>query len=89
MLQAPIDRSVIQDCFRAQYATVESHSNNNNLHSNEPDNTTVQNDNNNDNDFPMQFDTTEDRPPQLDISSTHFKDLKKKKIHSSSDSHQA
>mmetsp|Transcript_115772 Transcript_115772/g.236684 ORF Transcript_115772/g.236684 Transcript_115772/m.236684 type:complete len:113 (+) Transcript_115772:224-562(+) len=33
------------------------------------------------NDFPMQVDTTEDRPPQPDFSSTHFNELKREKIH--------
>jgi len=31
------------------------------------------------NDFPMQVDTTEDRPPQPDFSSTHFNELKREK----------
>ena len=78
MLQDPVDRPVIQQYFRAQSSILESQSNNNHLHSNEGDDTTVFNDNNDDNDFPMQFDITEDRPPQPDFSSTHFNDLGKK-----------
>ena len=86
MLQAPIDRSVIEDYFRAQSTILEPQSNNNNLHSNEGGDTTVHNDNSDDNDFPMQFDTTEDRPPKPDFSSTHLNDLEKKKIHPSAES---
>ena len=84
MLQAPIDRSLIHNYLREQSLTAESHSNNNNP---SPNDTTVNSDNKDPNDLPMQFDTTEDRPPQPDISSTHFNDLEKeKKIHSCLDS---
>ena len=86
MLQAPFDRSVIHDVFRAQSSTLESQSNNNNLHSNEPDGTTVHNDNNDAYDFPMQFDTTEDRPPQPDFSLLILMIWERKKIHPGAES---
>ena len=80
MLQAPIDRSVIQDYFSAQSSNVESQSNNDNLHLNQGDDTTLHTNINDDNDFPMQFDTTEDQPPaQPDFSSTHYNDLENKR----------
>ena len=81
MLQAPIDRSVIQDYFSAQSAqtsNVASQSNNDNVHVDEGNETTLHTNINDDNDFPMQFDTTEDSPPQPDLSSTHYNDLEKK-----------
>mmetsp|Transcript_4844 Transcript_4844/g.10246 ORF Transcript_4844/g.10246 Transcript_4844/m.10246 type:complete len:91 (-) Transcript_4844:43-315(-) len=57
MLQAPIDRSVIHNSLRAQYATiVESPFNNINPPTGD---TTVHSDNNDPNDFPMEFDTTQ------------------------------
>ena len=79
MLQAPVNRSTIQEYFREQSSTLESLSNNNNRHGTDPDNTTVHNDTNDANEFPMHFDTTDDRPHQTNFSSTHFNDLEKKK----------
>ena len=76
MLQAPVDRPVIQEYFKEQSSILESQFNNNNPHSNDHDDTTVPIGNNNDNDFPMQFDTTTaDTPPQPDFSSTHFNEM--------------
>jgi hypothetical protein len=79
MLQAPVNRSTIQEYFREQSSTLESLSNNNNRHGTDPDNTTVHNDTNDASEFPMHFDTTDDRPHQTNFSSTHFNDLEKKR----------
>ena len=60
MLQAPVNRSTIQEYFREQSSTLESLSNNNNRHGTDPDNTTTaHNNNNDDNEFQMHFDTTD------------------------------
>ena len=78
MLQAPVDRPIIQEYFRAQSSILESQSNNNKHHSNyEHVATPVHNDTNKGNEIPMLFDTTKDKPPQTDFSSTYFNDMKK------------
>ena len=78
MLQAPVNRSTIQEYFREQSSTLESLSNINNRNGTNTDNTTVHNDTNDDNEFPMHLDTTDDTPHQTIFSSTHFNDLEKK-----------
>ena len=74
-----VSRRTIQEYFCEQSSTLESLSNNNNRHGTDPDNTTVHNDTNNANEFPMHFDTTDDRLHQTNFSSTHFNDLEKKR----------